>query len=42
MTIATRRQMARSAGLVSILFAASRLLGLLREVVIGARFGTGA
>lgn len=34
--------MARSAGLVSILFAASRLLGLLREVVIGARFGTGA
>ncbi len=42
MTIATRRQIARSAGLVSILFAASRLLGLLREVVIGARFGTGA
>lgn len=42
MTIATRRQMARSAGLVSVLFAASRLLGLLREVVIGARFGTGA
>lgn len=42
MTIATRRQMARSAGLVSLLFAASRLLGLLREIVIGARFGTGA
>lgn len=42
MTIATRRQIARSAGLVSALFAASRVLGLLREIVIGARFGTGA
>jgi len=40
--IATRRQIARAAGLVSILFAISRLLGLLREVVIGAQFGTGA
>lgn len=40
--IASRRQIARAAGLVSLLFAASRLLGLLREVVIGARFGTGA
>jgi putative peptidoglycan lipid II flippase len=34
--------MARSAGLVSVLFAASRLLGLLREVVIAARFGAGS
>jgi putative peptidoglycan lipid II flippase len=42
MTIATRRQMARSAGLVSALFAASRLLGLLRDMAIYARFGTGA
>ncbi|MEZ4769154.1 MAG: murein biosynthesis integral membrane protein MurJ [Caldilineales bacterium] len=40
--IATRRQIARAAGLVSVLFAVSRLLGLLREVVIGAQFGTGA
>jgi putative peptidoglycan lipid II flippase len=36
----TRRQIARAAGLVSILFAASRLLGLVREMVIGAQFGT--
>jgi putative peptidoglycan lipid II flippase len=34
--------MARAAGLVSALFAVSRLLGLLREIVIGAQFGTGA
>lgn len=40
--VASRRQLARAAGLVSILFAVSRLLGLLREVVIGAQFGTGA
>jgi putative peptidoglycan lipid II flippase len=40
--IATRRQIARAAALVSILFAVSRLLGLLREIVIGARFGAGA
>ncbi|MEA3334832.1 MAG: murein biosynthesis integral membrane protein MurJ [Chloroflexota bacterium] len=40
--IATRRQIARAAGLVSILFAVSRLLGLVREIVIGAQFGTGA
>lgn len=40
--IATRRQIARAAGLVSFLFAVSRLLGLLREVVIGAQFGAGA
>ena len=40
--IATRRQIARAAGLVSVLFAVSRLLGLLREIVIGAQFGTGA
>lgn len=39
--VASRRQLARAAGLVSLLFAVSRLLGLLREVVIGARFGTG-
>ncbi len=37
----TQRQIARAAGLISVLFAASRLLGLLREVVIGAQFGTG-
>jgi putative peptidoglycan lipid II flippase len=37
---ASRRQIARAAGLVSILFAASRLLGLVREMVIGAQFGT--
>ncbi|MCB0245677.1 MAG: murein biosynthesis integral membrane protein MurJ, partial [Anaerolineae bacterium] len=40
--IATRRQIARAAGLVSVLFAISRLLGLLREIIIGAQFGTGA
>lgn len=39
---ASRRQIAQAAGLVSILFAISRLLGLLREIVIGAQFGTGA
>jgi putative peptidoglycan lipid II flippase len=37
----TQRQIARAAGLISALFAASRLLGLLREMVIGAQFGTG-
>jgi putative peptidoglycan lipid II flippase len=37
----TRRQIARAAGLISVLFAASRLLGLVREMVIGAQFGTG-
>lgn len=42
MTIASRRQIARSAGLVSLLFAASRVLGLLREAVVAARLGTGA
>lgn len=40
--IATRRQIARAAGLVSVLFAASRVLGLVREIVIGAQFGTGS
>ena len=40
--IATRRQIARAAGLVSVLFAISRLLGLLREIIRGAQFGTGA
>ncbi|MCS6843005.1 MAG: murein biosynthesis integral membrane protein MurJ [Caldilineales bacterium] len=40
--VASRLQLARAAGLVSLLFAVSRLLGLLREMVIGARFGTGA
>lgn len=39
---ASRRQLARSAVLVTTLFAVSRLLGLLREVVIGAQFGTSA
>jgi len=34
--------MARAAGTVMILFVASRLAGLAREIVIGARFGTGA
>ena len=37
---ASRRQIARAAGLVSVLFAVSRLLGLVREMVIGAQFGT--
>jgi putative peptidoglycan lipid II flippase len=36
-----QRQVARAAGLISFLFAISRLLGLLREMVIGAQFGTG-
>lgn len=34
------RQIARAATLVMVLFAASRALGLLREVVVGATFGT--
>jgi putative peptidoglycan lipid II flippase len=35
-------QMARAAGTVMIFFVASRVAGLAREVIIGARFGTGA
>jgi putative peptidoglycan lipid II flippase len=40
--IASRRQIAQAAGLVSLLFAASRVLGLVREIFIGAQFGTSA
>ncbi|MGD1997282.1 MAG: lipid II flippase MurJ, partial [Anaerolineae bacterium] len=36
------RRIARAATLVMVLFAASRALGLVREVVIGAVFGTSA
>jgi len=36
------RGIARAAGLVMLLFVASRFLGLVREMVIGARFGAGA
>lgn len=39
---ASRRQIAQAAGLVALLFAASRFLGLVREMVIGAQFGTSA
>lgn len=35
-------RIARAASLVMVLFIASRALGLLREIVIGARFGAGA
>lgn len=36
------RQVARAASLVVLLFLFSRLAGLAREMIIGARFGTGA
>lgn len=36
------RQIARAALLVMAMFMISRVLGLLREMIIGARFGTGA
>lgn len=39
---AGKRQIARAAGLVMALFVLSRLLGLLREMIIGAQFGTSA
>ncbi|MGH2544241.1 MAG: murein biosynthesis integral membrane protein MurJ, partial [Ardenticatenaceae bacterium] len=34
------RRLLRAATIVMVAFVASRLLGLLREAVIGARFGT--
>ena len=40
--IAGKRQIARAAGLVMVFFVLSRLLGLAREMIIGARFGTSA
>ena len=39
---ANKRQIARAAGLVMILFVLSRLMGLVREMIIGAQFGTSA
>ena len=36
------RQVARAAGLVMVLFVASRTMGLLREMVIARQFGTSA
>ena len=39
---AGKRQIARAAGLVMALFVASRALGLLREMIVGAQFGTSA
>jgi len=39
--IAATAQIARAAGLVMALFVVSRALGLLREMAIGLRFGTG-
>ena len=36
----SRRQIAKAASLVMALFVASRLLGLLRQMIIGATFGT--
>jgi putative peptidoglycan lipid II flippase len=41
-TNADGRQIARAAGLVMVLFVLSRLLGLIREMIIGAQFGTSA
>ncbi len=38
---AAKTQIARAAGLVMALFVVSRALGLLREMIIGHRFGTG-
>jgi putative peptidoglycan lipid II flippase len=37
-----KQQIARAAGLVMVLFVLSRLLGLAREMIIGAQFGTSA
>jgi len=37
-----KQQIARAAGLVMVLFVLSRLMGLAREMIIGAQFGTGA
>ena len=37
----SQRQVARAAALVMAAFAVSRLLGLVRQVVFGAYFGTG-
>jgi len=37
-----KEQIARAAGLVMALFVLSRLLGLVREMIIGAQFGTSA
>jgi len=37
-----QKQIARAAGQVMLLFIVSRALGLAREMIIGARFGTGA
>jgi putative peptidoglycan lipid II flippase len=39
---AGKQQIARAAGLVMALFVLSRLLGLIREMIIGAQFGTSA
>jgi putative peptidoglycan lipid II flippase len=39
---AGKQQIARAAGLVMALFVLSRLLGLAREMIIGAQFGTSA
>jgi len=38
----TQARIARAAGQVMLLFIVSRVLGLAREMIIGARFGTGA
>jgi putative peptidoglycan lipid II flippase len=38
----TQARIARAAGQVMLLFVVSRVLGLAREMIIGARFGTGA
>jgi putative peptidoglycan lipid II flippase len=40
-SISEKAQIARAAGLVMVLFVASRALGLLREMVISHQFGTG-
>jgi putative peptidoglycan lipid II flippase len=37
-----KQQIARAAGLVMVLFVLSRSMGLAREMIIGAQFGTGA
>ncbi|HUW13191.1 MAG TPA: murein biosynthesis integral membrane protein MurJ, partial [Anaerolineae bacterium] len=38
----TQALIARAAGQVMLLFVVSRVLGLAREMIIGARFGTSA
>jgi len=40
--IVGKRRIAQAAGLVMVLFVTSRALGLVREMIIGARFGTSA